>query len=95
MEYSEQLNARYNDSFFDKLISAFINLPDVSVFDPTYKWKLIESDPDDDKFVDCAVAANADFIVTNDKHFKVLKHVNFPSVNVLNADEFIAVLKNI
>jgi uncharacterized protein len=36
-----------------------------------YKWYLIVSDPDDDKFVDAAIAGNVDFIVTDDRHFRV------------------------
>jgi len=31
---------------------------------PHYKWSLISTDPDDNKFVDCALNAGADFIVT-------------------------------
>ena len=27
-----------------------------------YNWNLIKNDPDDNKFVDCAVAANAKYI---------------------------------
>ena len=33
-----------------------------------YHFGLIESDVDDNKFEDCAVAADAEYIVTNDKH---------------------------
>ena len=46
-----------------------------------YNWRLITIDPDDNKFIDCAVAANADYLVTNDKHFNVLKEIDFPKVN--------------
>ena len=42
-----------------------------------FKWGIIVTDPDDDKFVDCAVAANADYIVTNDKHFNILNKLTF------------------
>src|SRR5882757_4458515 len=35
-----------------------------------FEWNVIEKDPDDNKFFDCAVAANADFIVSEDKHFQ-------------------------
>ncbi|GEM_PF-3252372 len=38
---------------------------------------------------DCAIAANAQVLVTNDKHFKVLKDIEFPSVKVISADEFL------
>jgi predicted nucleic acid-binding protein len=40
--------------------------------DPTYFWKAIVHDPDDDKFVDAAVAGEADWIVTEDSHYNVL-----------------------
>ena len=41
--------------------------------EPAYQWRLIVTDPDDDKFADCAVAAEAEWIVTEDAHFDVLK----------------------
>jgi predicted nucleic acid-binding protein len=41
--------------------------------EPAYNWRLIIADPDDDKFTDCAVAAHADWIITEDAHFDVLK----------------------
>ncbi len=43
---------------------------------------------DDNKFVDCAIAANAHFIVTEDKHFKILSEIPFPKVNVISAKDF-------
>ncbi len=55
-------------------------------------WNFITEDPDDNKFVDCAISANADFIVTNDKHFRVLKKISFPSVPVISADDFVEIL---
>lgn len=53
-----------------------------------YKWLLIEKDPDDNKFVDCAIAGDLKFIVSNDKHFKILKEIKFPTVEVITSDEF-------
>jgi len=38
-----------------------------------FQWHLITADPDDDKFADCAIAAAAEWIVTEDAHFNVLK----------------------
>ena len=49
---------------------------------------MIRLDPDDDKFVDCAIASNADFIVTHDKHFNVLKDIDFPKVQTVNLTQF-------
>jgi uncharacterized protein len=91
-EYNEKLAERYATALCDVLISALMNLPNVSFYDPTYKWRLIHADPDDDKFVDCAIASNADFIVTSDKHYDVLKQIPFPEIAVLSVDEFIELL---
>lgn len=41
--------------------------------EPTYHWRLIAADPDDDKFVDCAIAADAEWIITEDGHYGALK----------------------
>lgn len=57
-----------------------------------YNWSLIEKDPDDNKFVDCAIAGNAKFIATNDNHFNILKNIGFPKVDIVNSDEFLNLL---
>ena len=40
-------------------------------------------------FVDCAIADQAEFLVSNDKHFAVLKDVDFPAVNIIRLQEFV------
>ena len=40
--------------------------------EPRFRFQSIVTDPDDNKFVDCAIAVEADFILTNDRHFDVL-----------------------
>jgi putative PIN family toxin of toxin-antitoxin system len=42
--------------------------------EPAFRFHLITGDPDDDKFADCAIAVKAEWIVTEDVHFDVLKH---------------------
>jgi len=49
---------------------------------------LITADLDDNKYVDCTIASGSDYLVTNDKHFNVLKDVDFPKIIVLNEDHF-------
>ena len=44
------------------------------------------------KFVDCAIAGNARYIVTNDHHYDILRNTAFPHVDVLAIDEFLALL---
>ena len=52
------------------------------------RFNLISTDPDDNKFVDCAIIASADYIVSNDSHFDILKNIDFPKVNVISIKDF-------
>ena len=67
-------------------------MPAGVLIDPHFNWQLLK-DQDDNKFVDCAVAANADFIVSNDKGFNVLKNITFPPITVLTYPAFEATYK--
>ena len=60
--------------------------------DPRYHFNLITKDNDDNKFVDCAIAANATFIVSEDKHFDILETIPFPKVLVMRLREFLEIL---
>lgn len=60
-----------------------------------YFWNAVPADPDDNKFFDAAVAANADYLVTNDGHFKSAKALAFPKVNTISADDFLKALEQI
>jgi putative PIN family toxin of toxin-antitoxin system len=40
--------------------------------DSTFRFNVIAGDPDDNKFVDCAIAARAEFVVTEDQYFSAL-----------------------
>ena len=53
---------------------------------------MIQADPDDNKFVDCAIAAGARYVVTNDHHFDVLRTIEFPKIQVLKLIEFLQTL---
>ena len=49
------------------------------------------ADPDDEMFVECAVAAKADYLVTGDKgHLLVLKHAG--GIPIVTAAEFLRLL---
>lgn len=88
VEYDEKMLERYNAAYTKDLLDLFLKLENVQLIDPAFKWNLISADADDNKFVDCAVAGNADFIVSNDRHFQILKKVGFPSISVLTVAEF-------
>lgn len=88
-EYEEVLNDFFDSEELGENVSMLIlNLPNTIRKAVYYKWQLISNDPDDDKFVDCAVAANADYLISDDTHFKVLKTISFPKVVCLRLEEF-------
>ena len=49
---------------------------------------------DDNKFVDCAVTADAAYIVTNDAHFNELDSIAFPKVEHMRIEDFVKQLKS-
>lgn len=55
---------------------------------PQFRFNLITADPDDNKFVDCAIIAQADYIFTNDRHFEEVKECPFPKTNVVSLRTF-------
>lgn len=60
-----------------------------------YEWNAIVQDPDDNKFFDCAVAANAHYLVSEDNHFNILKKIPFPKVARIRTAQFKEVLDNL
>ena len=89
MEYEEILSQKTSSFFADAIIKALLNRKNLVRVSPTWRFHLITQDPDDNKFVDCAIAGQAEFLVSNDKHFAVLKDVDFPVVNIIRLQEFV------
>ncbi|MBR6068847.1 MAG: PIN domain-containing protein [Bacteroidales bacterium] len=87
-EYVEILQQLTNSETANIIIEAIVNSPFVEYITPYYRFNLIKADPDDNKFVDCAISANAHYIVTNDHHYDVLKDIAFPRVDVIALKEF-------
>ena len=87
-EYAEQFEWFYSVETAVFAMQTIENLPNIAFITAFYRWQLIVADPDDDKFVDCAVAANTRFVVSEDKHFKVLKKIKFPKIEVLKIEDF-------
>ena len=93
LEYEEVVCHRYGTDRMNGTLNYLLLFPNVLLFSPSYRWNLIEADHDDDKFVDCYVVSNADHIVGNDKHFNILKNIDFPAISVLKYDEFEALYR--
>lgn len=69
-EYEEILQKYSAPGAAQLILELFIESPDIIQQAVYYNWHAITVDPDDDKFFDIAVAANVDYLVTNDRHFK-------------------------
>ncbi len=92
-EYVEVIGRNLKPLLADMISYVILNSENVVLVDPTYSFGLITADPDDNKFVDCAIVANARYIVTQDRHFNVLKDIQFPRVEVIGIDDFLQELK--
>jgi len=87
LEYEELLVRFYSKQLANDTLN-FIFYSNALMIVPYFQWNLIYADPDDNKFVDCALNAGADYIITNDQHFNILKSINFPSIKVINMETF-------
>ena len=92
-EYAEILQRLAGKSTADYVMDAITKSKYVEFVTPYYHFGLIHADPDDNKFVDCAVAADAEYIVTNDSHFNVLKQIDWPKLTIIALKEFYETLE--
>jgi len=88
-EYEEILTKFYGRNVAKMVVEMILILPQTEKYDIYYHWKLITEDPDDNKFVDCAVISGAKYLVSDDKHFNVLSKISFPKIEVLKLADFV------
>jgi uncharacterized protein len=92
LEYEEKLRDNFDAELAETLISALLMKNTVKKITVYFDLNVIKTDADDNKFVNCAFAGNVHYIVSNDKHFSILKDINFPKINVLKMNEFLSLL---
>jgi putative PIN family toxin of toxin-antitoxin system len=56
---------------------------------PSFHFQIITADPDDNIFSDCAVTADADYLITEDQHFAPLRSAGHKP-KPITPDEFVA-----
>jgi putative PIN family toxin of toxin-antitoxin system len=95
LEYEEIIQRKYGVPTANAFISLLSELPNVKYITSYYQWLLIDKDPDDNKYVDCVVAGRAEYLVTEDQHFNVLKSIAFPQITTLSVDSFQQLLLSI
>jgi len=87
LEYEEVLTRKYSPIAAVNFIKALKELPSAKLVEVYYNWNLL-ADPDDNKFVDAAVAGGALFIVSEDRHFRKLNEIDFPKVGLMRLVDF-------
>lgn len=91
-EYVEVIERKANALVANNIAEMLLGLDNLDKVEIYYEWNLINKDPDDNKYVDAAIVGSADYIVTNDQHFNILKSVDFPKVEVIDIDQFLGLI---
>lgn len=87
-EYEEIIAREMGEAAANDLLQVLTNAPNVERITTWFQWNLIVNDPDDNKFVDCAIACDARYLVSEDRHFRILKKIPFPKVEVIDVKAF-------
>lgn len=61
--------------------------------EPVEHFEIVTDDPTDNWFIDCAVAAKADYLISGDNH--LLKLGRCGKTKIVNVDDFLAVLSKL
>lgn len=91
-EYEEVLSERNGSFVTDATLAAILSLDNLVRQRISYDFRLVAQDPDDDKFVNAYIAGQADYLVTDDRHFRSILTSKFPQVRVVSAADFLVVL---
>lgn len=93
LEYHEILSLKTSSSLADNVVKLILSLENCTLQSTFFEWGLMHNDPDDNKFVDCALVSNADHLVSEDKHFNILNDISFPRLSVIGVDDFLQLLR--
>ena len=92
-EYEEVIIRKTNVLITSNILEAISNLSNVLKQEIYIKWDIIEKDRDDNKFVDAAIAGNCNYLVSNDRHFNILKQRGNELVKLINIQEFLEIIE--
>ncbi len=91
-EYEEVLQRFYAPDTVTNIMETLENLPNIVYITRFYRWYFIVADPDDDKFVDCAIAGQAKYIVSEDNHLQILNREPLFFLKTLKIQDFKALM---
>ncbi len=90
LEYVEMTAFYFSPVAAELVTSLLLAAPNHIRQEPYFRFGQVRDDPDDNKFVDCAIAANADWLVSDDRHILnlVREKDRFPPVPLCSFAEF-------
>ena len=91
LEYFEIIEQKMDSLSPEFTLDLLDNLPNVVHIEPKFKWPLLV-DEEDEKFSNCYLASNANYIVTHDKGFRLLRKIDFPKFQIISLKEFKEIL---
>ncbi len=92
LEYHEKITEKASSDIADNVLKFILSLDNCILQSTFFEWGLMHNDEDDNKYVDCAIVANADHLVSEDRHFNILKNIDFPKLSVIKVDAFLQML---
>ena len=93
-EYAEIIERHMGIEAAENLLGIIENLPNVKFVTNHFKFNLL-NDLDDNKFVDCAIASNAKYLVTHDSDFNILMNIDFPKVTLIKVEGYKTFIESI
>lgn len=93
LEYEEILTRKLGSLVANNIINAILASSNTIFINPQKRYQLIKSDSDDNKFVDCAISANAKYIVSQDHHYDVIRFNPEFDFTAIDIDAFLVILK--
>ena len=94
LEYHEKISEKTSAEIADNVLKFILSLENCFLQSTFFEWGLMHNDEDDNKYVDCALVANADHLVSEDRHFNILKDIDFPKLSVIRIDDFLHLLNS-
>jgi len=90
MEVLQRVGLR-DENEIEELLSLFAKGFNILFTTKTPKIRAVKDDPDDDKFIECAVALKAEVIITGDKAFKRMGE--YMGMKILTPQQFLKTYK--
>ena len=88
MEYHEEIAENTPSVVADNVLKFILSLENCILQSTFFEWGLMHNDEDDNKYADCAIAANADHLFSEGRHFNILKDIDYPKLWVIKVDDF-------